>query len=49
MLENFTAVQAALKLSEEEWLTITRNSIEASFAAPERKAELLDWVESVAR
>ncbi|WP_434357905.1 adenosine deaminase [Parasalinivibrio latis] len=48
MLENFAAVQTALALSREEWLAITYNSIDASFATPERKAELLDMVESMA-
>ncbi|MCM8528306.1 MAG: adenosine deaminase [Lentisphaeraceae bacterium] len=40
MNDNFLAVQEALKLSKEQWLQISRNSIDASFISDDRKKEL---------
>ncbi|QIZ77898.1 adenosine deaminase [Ferrimonas lipolytica] len=42
MMENYRQVEAALGLSTAQWLQLSRNAIEASFASPERKAELLE-------
>ena len=39
--ENYRAVQAALGLTREQLTTLARNSFEASFLAPERKAALI--------
>lgn len=40
--ENFAAVQAALGLTQEELVTLARNSFEASFLNPKEKAALSD-------
>lgn len=47
MLENFVNVQQALGLSAAQWIEITRNSIEASFASPQRKTQLHHELEQV--
>jgi adenosine deaminase len=43
--DNFAAIRDALDLSEEQARRLARNSIEASFASRERKAELLAELE----
>ena len=40
MGENMQAVQDALQLSQEQWIQLTQNSIQASFAPAERKQAL---------
>lgn len=40
MLENYANVQNALNLSKEQWLKLSANAIDASFASDARKAEL---------
>lgn len=40
MNDNFLAVQKAFSLSREEWVMLTRNAIEATFASPARKQAL---------
>jgi adenosine deaminase len=46
--ENYTAVQKALGLTREELVTLARNSFEASFLNPERKAPLIGRLEAYA-
>lgn len=40
MNDNFLAVQDALNLSKEQWITITQNSIQASFLSDQDKGKL---------
>ncbi|BDY03068.1 adenosine deaminase [Ferrimonas sp. YFM] len=40
MLENYVNVQNALNLSKEQWLKLSANAIDASFASDARKAQL---------
>jgi len=47
--ENFVALQQALDLSAEQALQLAANSFEASFAAPQRKTELLEQLKVFAR
>ena len=49
MNDNFIAVQNAFSLSREQWITLTRNAIEAAFAAPARKQALFDMLDRYAK